>query len=41
MQSTTVGVGELYMKLETAVSDLQTKWESERIEQEKRREEHF
>jgi hypothetical protein len=41
MQSTTVGVGELYAKLETAVNDLQTKWESERIEQEKRREEHL
>jgi len=41
MQSTTVGVGALYAKLETAVNDLQTKWESERIEQEKRREEHL
>jgi len=41
MQSTTVGVGELYAKLETAVNDLQTKWELERIEQEKRREEHW
>lgn len=36
MQATTLGAGELYGKLETAVNDLQTKWQAERLERAER-----
>ncbi|KAI1617153.1 hypothetical protein EDD36DRAFT_462013 [Exophiala viscosa] len=40
MQSTTSGTDEIYGRLETAISTLQTKWEAERIERDRLRTEY-